>query len=113
MKLRVEPALSQFVVHCKRAPFDVYVGRPSKWGNLFSHQRGTLALFRVATRAEAISAYEIWIQTQPELMTALPELRGKVLGCWCAPLPCHAEVLARLAKSSGASVSQVTDSGTI
>ncbi len=21
------------VVHCKRAPHDVYIGRPSKWGN--------------------------------------------------------------------------------
>lgn len=28
----------------------------------------------------------------------LPELRGKVLGCWCDPSgPCHAKVLARLA----------------
>ena len=23
------------VVHCKRAPFDIYIGRPSKWGNPF------------------------------------------------------------------------------
>jgi hypothetical protein len=25
------------------------------------------------------------------------ELRGKILGCWCAPLPCHADILAEVA----------------
>ena len=28
-------------------------------------------------------------------MGALSELRGKTLGCWCAPEPCHGDVLAR------------------
>jgi hypothetical protein len=32
-----------------------------------------------------------------ELLAALPELAGKTFGCWCAPRPCHGEVLARLA----------------
>ncbi|MGA9841048.1 MAG: DUF4326 domain-containing protein [Nitrososphaeraceae archaeon] len=32
-----------------------------------------------------------------ELMNQLPELKGKVLGCWCAPLPCHGDTLAELA----------------
>jgi hypothetical protein len=30
-------------------------------------------------------------------MAALPELKGRVLGCWCAPLACHGDVLAQLA----------------
>ena len=30
------------------------------------------------------------------LLAALPELQGKVLGCWCAPLPCHGDVLVEL-----------------
>lgn len=25
------------VVHCKKEPYDVYIGRPSKWGNPFTH----------------------------------------------------------------------------
>jgi hypothetical protein len=29
-------------------------------------------------------------------MAALPELKGKVLGCWCAPSACHGDVLMRL-----------------
>jgi hypothetical protein len=96
------------VVHCKREAEIVaraqrkgryvYVGRPSPWGNPFSHLPGTLAQFRVATRAAAIRSYRRWLRTQPQLLAALPTLRGKVLGCWCAPQACHAEVLARLAE---------------
>lgn len=85
------------VVHWKKAPYDIYIGRPSKWGNPFSHKPGTLAQFRVANREEAIGAYEKWIQEQPELMASLSELKGKVLGCWCKPKSCHGDVLARLA----------------
>jgi len=30
-------------------------------------------------------------------LEALPELRGKDLGCWCAPENCHGDVLLALA----------------
>lgn len=91
--------MSELVVHCKHEPFDVYIGRPSKWGNPFSHKDGTLAKFKVGSRDEAVEAYARWIQTQPELLAALPELRGQVLGCWCAPQRCHGDVLSELANS--------------
>jgi hypothetical protein len=88
------------VVHCKRQKFDVYIGRPSKWGNPFSHKDGTLAEFRVATRDEAVDAYAEWIKGQPDLLAALPELKGKTLGCWCKPQRCHGDVLEALANAS-------------
>lgn len=56
-----------------------------------------MAQFLVASREEAIARYEEWLIAQPELVVSLPELRGKVLGCWCSPKPCHGEVLVRLA----------------
>lgn len=68
----------------------VYVGRPSRWGNPFILDSKML-------RHIAVDEYRKWIQNQPELMTALPELKGKDLVCWCAPLPCHADVLLELA----------------
>jgi hypothetical protein len=92
--------LKTTVVHCKKAKFDVYIGRPSKWGNPFSHKDGTLAKFRVATREEAIRKHAEWIKAQPELLAALNELKGKVLGCWCAPLACHGSTLAKLAEET-------------
>lgn len=84
------------VVHFRREPFDVYIGRPSKWGNPFSFNPKSKAETIVRSRGEAISRYEEWIKTQPELLAALPELKGKVLGCWCAPQRCPGEVLVRL-----------------
>ncbi len=84
------------VVHCKRSTYDVYIGRPSDWGNPFSHKPGTLAKFKVATREEAVEAYRKWILNKPELLARLDELRGKVLACWCKPLACHGDILAEL-----------------
>jgi hypothetical protein len=89
------------VVHCKKSQHDVYIGRPSKWGNPFTHIKDgkTLAKFIVASRQEAIAKYRDWITTGEGqfLLKDLHELKGKTLGCWCAPLQCHGEVLVELA----------------
>ena len=74
------------VVHCKHKPYDVYIGRPSKWGNPFSN----------GTREENIAKYKKWLRTDGPI-DDIHELKGKILGCWCAPKACHGDVLARLA----------------
>lgn len=79
-------------------PGYVYIGRPSKWGNPFTDRPNSLARWRVKSRAIAVSSYERWIRDQPELLAALPELEGKILGCWCDPLPCHGHVLLKLTR---------------
>lgn len=84
------------VVHCKKEKFDVYIGRPSKWGNPFTFKQGTIAEF-VVPKDEVLTRYETWLKQQPELMAALHELKGKTLGCWCKPAACHGDILARLA----------------
>jgi hypothetical protein len=81
------------VVHCKRAPFDIYIGRPSKWGNPF-------VIGRDGNREQVIEKYRAYILgNQTLLAAAKSELKGKVLGCWCAPQSCHGDVLAELAES--------------
>jgi len=82
------------IVHCKKEPYDIYIGRPSKWGNPFT-------IGRDGTRDEVIEKYRQWIRTQPQLISALPELVGKVLGCWCPQKRCHGEVLLELLKITG------------
>jgi hypothetical protein len=57
---------------------------------------------RDGSRDEVIAKYRAWIVQQPALMAALPELRGKDLVCWCAPSPCHADVLLELANAPAA-----------
>lgn len=80
--------------------FDVYIGRPSKWGNPYTHRDNgnVLAKYVVNSRDEAIDAYYEYI-TRGEgkhLLDDLGELRGKRLGCWCKPERCHGDVLAEL-----------------
>jgi len=70
---------------------DIEICRPGRWGNPF-------LIGRDGTRTEVIEKYRQWIQTQPQLLTQLPMLRGKRLGCYCKPLPCHGDVLVELLK---------------
>ena len=79
------------VVNCKKEPYDVYIGRPSKWGNPFK-------IGRDGSRQEVILKYKDMIISNTELIKQIPiELRGKTLGCWCKPDACHGDVLAEMA----------------
>lgn len=97
-----ESILLTRVVHCKREPYDVYIGRPGPWGNPYTHMTGTSAQYIVGTVEEAIDHYRQWLrqrvrESEPGLIQALADLHGKVLGCYCAPGPCHGTVLAEAA----------------
>lgn len=86
------------VVNVRKADhWDVYVGRgrcpktgeEGRWGNPFTVEQHGRAAMRL---------YLDWLARRPVLIDrAREQLRGKVLGCWCPPGPCHGEVLARLA----------------
>lgn len=89
------------VVHFKKDPYDIYIGRPSKWGNPFSHKEGTLAEFKVKNRAEAVAKFEDYLLSNKELLNSLHELQGKILGCWCKPNKCHGDILAKHANKIG------------
>ena len=85
-----EPRQPTRVVHYALARFDIYVGRGTKWGNPYR-------IGPDGTRREVIEKFEAYIARRPHLLVALGEIRGKVLGCHCAPSACHGDVLARLA----------------
>ena len=79
------------VVHCKKdESYDIYIGRPSKWGNPFK-------IGRDGTREEVIEKYRQYILSNKSLMKDIHELKGKTLGCWCHPKLCHGDVLSELA----------------
>ena len=49
-------------------------------------------------REEVILKYEWLLQTNPQLISDIcRELRNKTLGCFCAPLDCHGDLLVRIA----------------
>lgn len=92
------------VVHCMKKPYDVYIGRPSKWGNPFS-DGDVDPKFRVPTREDAIEMYRKFLEWKIEqhgdaFLRELAELDGKTLGCWCSPKACHGDVLVKYAKQA-------------
>ncbi len=66
------------------------IDRATDWGNPF-------VIGRDGTRDECIEKYRTYLQGRPDLLARIPTLRGQRLGCWCAPLPCHGDVLVELA----------------
>lgn len=74
---------------------DVYIGRGGPWGNPF-------VVGKQYTREAAIAAYRkyLWDRIGEGSITLeqLAALDGKTLVCFCAPLPCHGDVLAAAAR---------------
>ena len=76
---------------------NVYVGRDSKWGNPYR--------LKDYGRGEVLQLFEKYFLGNKKLCESIGELTGKVLGWWCAPLECHADILHKLANQSGLTVS--------
>jgi hypothetical protein len=82
----------------------VYIGRSMKnhrykntrdaWGWLDdSPWMNQYEIGKDGTRDEVIEKYKQDLLNNPELLKQLPELKGKVLACWCKPERCHGDVL--------------------
>jgi len=78
------------IVHCRRQKYDVYVGRPSNFGNPFEIGKG-------GTREEVIEKFKIYfmgrLHKDEQFKRAVNKLKGKVLACWCYPKDCHARII--------------------
>ena len=89
--------------------YDVYIGRNvgrrgfarSLFANPFS--------VRDWGRERSIKRYREWLlqgglppfDVRRPSLEDIRGLRGKRLGCWCAPKPCHGDVLAEIADGAG------------
>jgi len=95
MRVRLLPDAPMIkIVHCKKEKYDIYIGRPSKWGNPF-------VVGKDGSREEVIGKYRDFILSNDSLLRDLPELKNKILGCWCSPKPCHGDVLKELVENIG------------
>lgn len=87
------PNYKKYVVHYREDEYDVHIGRgDGPWGNPYR-------IGMDGTRAEVIEWFEKYLLESPKLLKQLPKLKGKILGCYCAPKPCHGEVLAKYANN--------------
>ena len=68
-------------------PDYVFIGRPGPWGNPFK-----------GDRAVVIPLFEEYARSQPKGW--VEPLRGKILVCFCKPLPCHGDVYEKLLKET-------------
>lgn len=66
----------------------VRIDRKSIWGNPY-------VLDEDGTRAEVIANYrDHYLDFKPSLLMRIgDDLEGKALACWCAPEPCHGDIL--------------------
>jgi len=69
----------------------VKIDRSSDFGNPFK-------LGDDGNREEVIDKYEEhYLPYKNKIMSEVKDLKGKALGCWCSPEPCHGDILARKA----------------
>lgn len=87
---------STVVVNGTKEPYDIFIGRGSKWGNPYSHLSHANAN-KCESRTQALELYRMHLE-KSGLLYDLPELVGKRLGCFCKPLSCHGDVLVSLIK---------------
>lgn len=77
--------------------YDKRVDRGTIFGNPFDHQKLGI------TRAECVERYRKYfherIARDENFRNQVLTLQGKVLGCWCWPLECHATVIAEYLNS--------------
>lgn len=96
------------VVHIKRDPYDVYIGRGSVWGNPFK-------IGRDGTRTEVLRKYKDYLLRGDgrDLLHRIGELEDKTLGCFCAEAGglttdnetrCHGQLLLQLIERRGRSL---------
>jgi len=81
----------------QRDPRYVYIGRRnSRYGVADSKWLNPFVVGQDGDRSTVIRLYREHLAERPDLLADLDELRGKTLVCWCAPAPCHGDVLIEL-----------------
>ena len=94
VNLRREPKLREQFEYAHVVGNTVLIDRRTRWGNRFRIGPGQ-------DREQVIARYraDLWrrIRAGEIALQELAELDGCWLACWCAPLPCHGDVLARAA----------------
>ena len=93
----------------KRSKEYVYIGRPTVFGNLFTHLkflRKTGELLEAPSQEDAVRFFEDWLyglrytsiqqQKRKAILREMPSLVGKFLGCYCDPQPCHGHVYRKM-----------------
>jgi hypothetical protein len=89
------------VVNIRNAKYDVYIGRAGRgqdgyFGNPFVLKTGE-------TRGTSLEKYKVYfherMKSDAEFRNRIHGLKGKTLGCFCKPYPCHGDIIAEYLNS--------------
>lgn len=83
------------VVNIYKEPYDIYIGRTGKgkdgyFGNPFPLKQGEA---RGSTLVKYKEYFDTRIANDPEFKERILSLKGKTLGCFCKPNPCHGDII--------------------
>jgi len=89
------------VVNIRYEEYDVYIvrtgrGQDGYFGNPFILSAGE-------PRGSSLDKYRVYfyerLKTDAEFRRRIYELKGKTLGCFCKPYPCHGDIIAEYLNS--------------
>ena len=106
INLKHEPRLREAFEYAHVVDNTVLIDRRTKWRNPFR-------LGADGDREQVIALYraDLWrrIRSGEVPLEELAELDGCWLACWCEPLPCHGDVLARAAEWASGVLAERSD----
>ena len=106
VNLKHEPKLREAFEYAHVVDNTVLIDRRTKWGNPYK-------LGADGDREQVIARYraDLWrrIRAGEVTLEELAELDGCWLACWCEPLPCHGDVLARAAEWASGVMAERSD----
>ena len=79
-------------------PSHIYVGRKCYSHPVQSFWANPYKITATCTRDNVVERFEDLLDNDMQMRMNLFSLAGKVLGCWCAPLNCHAYAIVRAFK---------------
>jgi hypothetical protein len=83
--------LPTYVVNIQNTRCEIYIGRGSPFGNPY-------VIGKHGDRTEVLRKFRIYFNDRlikdPVWKAKVEKLKGRVMGCFCAPLPCHGHIIA-------------------
>lgn len=103
----IRPEYSDLKDWCSDTDRNYYIGRKGvvfidgrRYPEKDSPFANPFKLGKDGDREEIIAKYELYIRDKIEKgEVMIKEIKGKNLGCWCSPEPCHGDVLLRLIRA--------------
>lgn len=84
------------VVNLRKEKYDVYIGRPSKFGNPY-------IIGKDGAREDVLRKYGIYfynkLNSDDNFAREVIDLKDKTLGCFCRPQRCHGDIIVEFLNS--------------